>query len=176
MTATTLPNSANGRIVRFISALACTTTGFTVSVPEAAATTVKPVVMIGAGCNRPFYVAAATGWAELNADLTRWAALPHDWDGMEGTPPAQGSIDAAGALLAKLQAAHVPHPEATVAGDGEISYTWSYGSSFASVSFLSDGHIVAYSRVPGHETVEIDEIASDEVDLSGLIESLRDLA
>lgn len=100
----------------------------------------------------------SAGWSALRAKLVRWKNLPSDWDGDESLAPTAETIDNCDVLLMALQDRKAPVPVATVAGDGEVTYEWELGQSYASASFTADGHIIAYVRQLGHaDVLRIDE-------------------
>ncbi|MBY9062797.1 hypothetical protein K7957_07625 [Sphingomonas yunnanensis] len=155
--------------------IACTAgTAFTIT---GSAVAMKPAANFVLASRAPAAVPAINPpWEELRTDLLRWEKSPADWDGDHGIAPPAPSLAAAKTVIGKLKAAHIVPPDASVSGDGEIAYTWSRATAFASISFLADGHLVAYSRVAGHDTIEIDQPYQDDLDLMAMFESLRDIA
>jgi hypothetical protein len=100
-------------------------------------------------------------WARLQERVAHWATLPEDWDGMEGTAPSASVLAAAGEFIDKLQVHGICLPEAEVAGDGEVTLSWAKGDNIATVSFLADGHIVAFASREGARPLKVDRPYSD---------------
>lgn len=121
-------------------------------------------------------LASRYAWGRLRSDLQRWQTLPDDWDGDGGIAPSSATLADGRAFLDALEAGNAPPPSLGVAGDGEIEFKWTKEDGFASVSFLSDGHLVAYVRPPqGSGSIEIDEPASETL-WRGLLKSIAAFA
>lgn len=115
-------------------------------------------------------------WSGLHRSLSRWAFLPADWDGEDGTAPPSKSVQNAGDFLGKLQRLNIEAPEGFVAGDGEIGFRWRSNSAFASAAFLPDGHLVATARVRKKPVVKIDAPYTKAMDLSAFFKALSKIA
>lgn len=108
--------------------------------------------------------AVRSAWAGLENTIKSWRSLPQGWDGDGGSAPTSRTIFNAILFLKALQSYGAPLPIIGVAGDGEIELKWVKAERFASTSFLSDGHLVAYIEVIGSEVpLEIDAQASEMV-------------
>jgi hypothetical protein len=120
--------------------------------------------------------AVPSRWAWLRERLTSWAALPDDWDGEDGTAPSSKVTDNASDFLWRAEIAGAPLPEPYVAGDGEVGYRWRSSDSFASASFLPDGHIAAFARSPNRPNYRLDEPYAADLGLGGFFERLKEFA
>ena len=97
------------------------------------------------------------GWERVQGRLKDFAKLPHDWDGEGSDAPPAVVITNAQSFAAQAMAVDVPVPELYIDGGGEVGFRWRKFDWFASVSFLDDGHGVAYlesARTP--EPVRVD--------------------
>lgn len=101
--------------------------------------------------------ASTAKWSELHRQTSAWLNLPNDWDGDEGIAPTRDVIEAGRAFLRAAQAIGIPAPRSYVMGDGEIGYRWEKDGLFASVSFLSDGSIVALAESADKPPLRIDQ-------------------
>lgn len=99
-------------------------------------------------------------WVVLADKLHSWSVLEADWDSEGAVPPARDAIATARKFLNDLEWCGAPIPRATIAGDGEIAFEWSKNQSFASVSFTTDGHVIAYLREDADTpALRVDELA-----------------
>ncbi|KRB87701.1 hypothetical protein ASE22_23640 [Sphingomonas sp. Root720] len=113
------------------------------------------------------------GWDALNRSIDRWAVLPDDWDGEDGSAPPEVAVSAAREFIKRIRGGPIPAPKGYVAGDGEIGFRWTDGRLLASAAFPADGHIVIFcSAVGSFPTVRIDAPFDLEMDLSPLLLSL----
>lgn len=105
--------------------------------------------------------ADAFAWGRLQEEVAGWANLPADWDGMDGVAPSAAVLASAETFIDSLQVAGIRLPNPTVAGDGEVSLHWTDGDDIGTVSFLSDGHLVAYVKCGATEPLRIDKPCAD---------------
>jgi hypothetical protein len=100
-------------------------------------------------------------WARLQEKIAAWADLSADWDGEQGVVPSAAVLASASRFVDTLQVEGIREPAADLAGDGEISFHWRTGDDLGTVSFLSDGHLVAYIRRGDEEPFRVDRPCSD---------------
>ena len=101
-------------------------------------------------CEQPETVRsrARYGWEHIQGRLKDFAKLPHDWDGEGSDAPPAVVIGNAQSFVADAMVDDVPVPELYIDGGGEVGFRWRRFDWFASVSFLDDGHGVAYLETP----------------------------
>lgn len=111
-------------------------------------------------------------WGILKARVMRWAELPVDWDGRDGTPPSETVTSNALSFIDQASRFGATIPSPYVSGDGEIGFRWAKGDSFASVAFI-DGDVVAYVRnAQSGELYKLD-CAYAEAEYSNILTALR---
>ena len=115
-------------------------------------------------------------WNELKAKVQSWQSLPVDWDGDGGIPPSVATVNQSRVLLSTLQQSDAPLPKLGVAGDGEIELKWEKGDGFASISFLDDGHLVAYVRGPRETNLILLDKPVSEINWEELTTAIRSFA
>lgn len=85
--------------------------------------------------------------------------LPQNWDGYDGIPAGQETIDDAKKFLSKLPN-DLPQPRIGYSGDGEISLLWDYGYTFLDVGFVGDESYSYYGL--GSYEIFGDDIHTDQ--------------
>jgi hypothetical protein len=83
---------------------------------------------------------------KLDAELTRYEKLEHDWDDAGGAPPSSDAIEIARAVLDLSKALGVLPKRTYVSPSGEVGLVWSKGNGYADLSFLGNGTISYYIR------------------------------
>ena len=102
---------------------------------------------------------ARHGWEHIQGRLKDFAKLPHDWDGEGSNAPPPTVISNAQFFVAAAMVNDVPVPELYIDGGGEVGFRWRKFDWFASVSFLDDGHGVAYlETLHTSEPVRVDAV------------------
>ena len=100
---------------------------------------------------------ARHGWEHIQGRLKDFAKLPYDWDGEGGNAPPAIFIDNAQSFVVDAMTNDVPVPELYIDAGGEVGFRWRKFNWYASVSFLDDGHGVAYLETPDTpEPVRVD--------------------
>ena len=116
---------------------------------------------------------AQLAYGTVQAKIEAWSKLPDDWDGNDGQAPAGFVIDHAVMVLSLLQVHKIPAPSPYVAGDGEVGFRWQTDRGFASISFLSDKHLVGFVRAKGQAPFRLDEQVTDLAPIALLIDQVR---
>jgi len=111
-------------------------------------------------------------WSKLQNRVESWTELDHDWDGDDGIPLSRTTADSAIAFLQSASLTTHPVPTPYIAGDGEVGFRWTAPGNFTSVSFLDDGHIVAYVRVGEAVKFTMDREVGNSFNYSQLLNSL----
>jgi len=96
------------------------------------------------------YAKATQEWAPIQQRVATFAELEDGWDDCDGEAPTREMVIAFQEVIARLKRLDAPlASEAFVAGDGEIGLRWRDAKSYASLSFLKDGSMLAYVRGVG---------------------------
>jgi len=112
-------------------------------------------------------------WERISRDFSSWQNLSPDWDAEQGIPPRQEVLDAGRQALRDIKVGGAPVPEHYIAGDGEIGFRWRGDDRFASLSFIDDGHVLAYMHLGDAVRFDMDEPWSSDLNLTPFIKDLR---
>lgn len=115
-----------------------------------------------------------SGWDGLRERVLGWSSLADGWDDEDSAAPKPGTLRDAVEFAAKSKAHGITPGGVTVYRDGEVEFFWNKEATSASVSFLSDGNMVAYVRVsPRERAFQVDQPYGDTKELSDLLAALR---
>lgn len=110
--------------------------------------------------------------ASLYEELLSYKKLSEGWDGYDGLPPLEQTIDDAIRLIdhmtVALDHASLPLPKPSLGGDGELVLYWRFEKFYAEVSLLGDGKFFFYAasnrvKVYSSGEQEIPDSTNDEI-------------